>query len=195
MRSIFSIVEGHGEVDAVPALLQRLARLAHVEVKTPRPFRIKRDLLVKPGELERAVEFAARATTEEDLILVLIDGDDDPACALGPTLLDRAQKARPGRRISVVIAVREFEAWLAAAIDSLSGYRGLALAAERPSEPERMRDPKGWLTSLLPVGEPYSPTLDQAAMTKRIDITAARRAPSFDKLCRDVEAFFRAGVA
>ena len=41
-------------------------------------------------------------------------------------------------------------------------------------------------------GRSYRPTLDQAALTAAIDLAAARTAPSFDKLWREVVALLRA---
>ncbi len=38
----------------------------------------------------------------------------------------------------------------------------------------------------MPPGRSYRPTLDQAALTSVFDLDAARNAPSFDKLWRDV---------
>ena len=40
----------------------------------------------------------------------------------------------------------------------------------------------------MPPGRKYRPTLHQAALTHRFDMAAARAAPSFDKLWRDVTA-------
>jgi hypothetical protein len=59
---IAPIVEGHGDVLAVPLLIRRIAAeldptaFVHVE----RPIRRPRYTLVRPGELEQAVEVAAR---------------------------------------------------------------------------------------------------------------------------------------
>ena len=60
MIQVVGIVEGHGEVEAVPILLRRLAIDwdSTVAFRTPLPIRIHRNKLVKFGELERAVELA-----------------------------------------------------------------------------------------------------------------------------------------
>lgn len=52
------IVEGHGDVEAVPILVRRLARELDPDlaVETPRPIRVPKDRLLKTGELERHVE-------------------------------------------------------------------------------------------------------------------------------------------
>jgi hypothetical protein len=48
--AIIPIVEGHAEIGSIPVLLRRLGI-----VEVARPFRVKRNKVVKPGELERAV--------------------------------------------------------------------------------------------------------------------------------------------
>ena len=49
------IVEGHGEVEAIPVVVRRIAEqespLSIVQI--PTPIRISKDRLVKTGELER----------------------------------------------------------------------------------------------------------------------------------------------
>ena len=55
-----------------------------------------------------------------------------------------------------------------------------------PPEPESIRDAKGWLSKYHLGGRSYKETIDQAALTAVFDIDAARAAPSFDKLYRDM---------
>jgi hypothetical protein len=108
---IACIVEGHGEVEAVPILVRRIAERVDptLYIQARRPLRITRSQLVRAGELERAVELAARQVGRHGGILVLIDSDDDCPAQLGPQLLDRARKARNDLPIGVVLAKREFE--------------------------------------------------------------------------------------
>ncbi len=56
------IVEGHGDVEAVPILVRRIATLLDpvLALDLPPPLRVPRTKLLKPDECERAVEFAAR---------------------------------------------------------------------------------------------------------------------------------------
>ena len=125
--NLSAIVEGHGDVRAVPCLLRRIQQAVRpdLNLNVLRPWRVDRYKLVKPGEIERTVELAARKTPPPRAILILVDADDDPPCVLGPRLLARAGKARPDVPIGVVLAKREYEAWFLAAIDSISGRRGL----------------------------------------------------------------------
>lgn len=185
---ITCIVEGHGEVEALPILLRRLRdRISPgLSLEIPKPIRKPRSSIVIKEELERYVELAARQVEETDGILVLIDADDDLGCVLGPELLKVATSMRPDRQHSVVVALREYEAWFLAAAVSLRGKRGLALDLEPPDDPESVRDAKGWLTRHNVEGRSYKETLDQPALTAVFDIDAALRTSSFKKLYRDV---------
>jgi hypothetical protein len=188
--TIASVVEGEGEISALPILLRRLMYEAQVwDADIQRPFLIDRGRLVRPGGLEAAVEAQARRVPV-DLpggILVLIDADDDCPASLGPALLARARAARPDRRTAVVLANREFEAWFLASAPSLVGRAGLAEGLEVPADSESLRDCKGWLTHHRRDGVRYRPRVDQPALTQDMDLGLARaNSPSFDKLCRDI---------
>jgi hypothetical protein len=92
---IIPIVEGHGEVAAVPILLRRIAEALEVQgIQVGRPIRCQRQKLMKPGELERAVELAALKCGSDGRLLLLIDGDKDCPAELGPELLARARIVR-----------------------------------------------------------------------------------------------------
>ena len=81
MANIFSIVEGHGEVKALPILLRRLGAevIGLHAIKCFPPYRLARNKLLKEDELSRALAFAhnkPRATVGKKLILILMDADD-----------------------------------------------------------------------------------------------------------------------
>ena len=178
------LVEGHGESYAAPILVRRVAEALGAPCVVRSVLRQPRSAIIKPGELERAVTLLGNKVGNNGAVLVLIDADDDPACTLGPELLNRARTARPDRRVGVVLAVREYEAWFLAAAASLRGRRGLPADLEAPSTFEAIRDAKGWLGQRMPRG--YSPTADQPALTNLLDLELARRSPSFDKLVREL---------
>ena len=185
MIRIVAIVEG--EVKAVPVLLRRIgaavAPLAALDVA--RPIRVPRGRFLKGSGLEGYVSLAASRAGPDGRILVLLDANGDCPAELGAALLQRARAARPDLLIEVVLAKCEYEAWFIAAADSLRGTRGISNAANVPPDPESIRGAKEWLRARM--SGPYSPTADQAALTARFDMTAARRrAPSFDKMWRAV---------
>jgi len=188
---IAPIVEGHGECEAVPILVRRIA-LDIDPGFVPRilpPLRVPASRLLKEGEIERSVEFAARKLGGRGGIVVLVDCDWDDGCPAeeGPRLLQRARQARADLPISVILAKKEFEAWFLASAESLRGRRGLPADLENPPSPEEIRGAKEWLSSRMPRGMSYSETDDQPALTAVFDMHAARRSDSFDKCYRDIE--------
>jgi hypothetical protein len=186
---IACIVEGHGEVEAVRILIGRIAERVDptLSVNVKRPLRVTRSQLVRAGELERAVELAARQVGRQGGILVLIDSDDDCPAELGPQLLDRARKARGDLAIGVVLAKREFEGWFLASAESLRGKRGLPGDLAPPPDPESIRGAKEWIARHMIGGGTYSETLDQPALTAVFDLDqAAARSNSFDKCLREI---------
>lgn len=73
--------------------------------------------------------------------------------------------------------------------------RAVAAQASRVSDiGGGIQNAKGWLSAHRTDGLKYSPTVDQATLASAFDLAQARKAaPSFDKLCRDVEVLL--GVA
>jgi hypothetical protein len=183
------IVEGQGDVRAVPVVIQRIVHgIAPGLAIKIHPFRVPRTKLVKPGELERSIEIAARRVGRGGAIFVVLDSDDDDPKVLGPELLARARKVRPDRFVSVVLAKRELESWFLAAAESLRGHKGLPNDLQAPLDPESIRGAKEWLATRFEPRRRYIETVDQPALAKLFDLLQARRAPSFDKLFRDVQA-------
>jgi hypothetical protein len=189
--TIASVVEGHGEVPGLPALLHRIADDHTVRsLRTPPPFRRNKGTLVVPGGIEAAVQATAHRIGEAGGVLVLIDADDDRPGCRGPELLARARKARSDVPVSVVLANKEFEAWFLAGASSLAGHSGFPPDLAPPPQPESIRDAKGWLTAQRrrAGGQPYKPTVDQAPLARAFDMRQARAgARSFDKFWREVE--------
>jgi len=184
--SIACIVEGDGEVQAVPILLRRLAQeiRPRYAIDVPYPIRVPRDKLLKGGELERYFEMAVLKAAGGG-VLILIDADDPvegcPA-RLGPSILKRAQAIHSAVPVLVVIAKNEYEAWFLASAKSLRGQRGLRGDVEAPPDPEAIRGAKEWLRDRREDGRRYSETLDQPALTARFDLQLAQRAAAFNRL-------------
>jgi len=187
-RRIACVVEGHGDLEAVPIVVRRIAE--HIQppviVQVTAPLRTPRSKLVKPGELERAVEFAARRIGAGGVLIVL-DSDDDCPATIGPALLARAESVRNGFPIAVILAKSEFESWFVAAAESLAGIAGLPLGLQAPADPESIRGAKEWLTASMLGTRSYSPTLDQPVLARQFDLASACRADSFEKFHRETE--------
>ena len=185
MADIAVIVEGKGEVQAVPVLIRRIAQELDPRLvpKIARPIRVHRDRIVKEGELERYVNLATREGGAEARILILLDANGDCPAGLGPQLLTRARQARPDKRIQLVLAKCEYEAWFLASSESV-----VSGAPEPPADPEAIRGAKEWIRR----HQPYRPTVDQEPMTARFDMAQARRnAPSFAKIWRALESLLQ----
>ena len=182
------IVEGHGEVEAVPVLIRRVAAHLYPELAIiiPRPIRISRDKLLQAGGLEQWVEVVSVRVGTQGAIFVILDSDDDCPAELGPELLHRASRVQAGLPVAVVLAKCEFEAWFLAAAESLRGQRGLSDDVHPPNDPEAIRGAKEWLTYRMEGSKTYSETHDQPALTALFDIGQARQANSFDKCYRDI---------
>ena len=142
--------------------------------------------MLQPNELERVVELAARLAGPSGRILILLDADSDCPAQTAPELLRRANEARNDRTIRVVLAKTEYEAWFLAAADSIAGNCEIDTATTAPDDPESIAGAKEWLRQRMPAGRRYRETLHQSSLTAIFDLDAARNAPSFDKLWRDV---------
>ena len=177
------IVEGHGEVSALPVLLRRFRDEAEVwDVDIGRPIRRPRSRLVKEEEIQQAVRLAL-LQPDCGAVLILFDGESDCPADLGPTVQEWATAAAGGTPCCVVLAHREYEAWFLAAIESLRGRRGILLDAEPHSDPERPRGVKEQLEGRMEPAATYLETTDQPAFSALFSLPAAyRRSRSFRKL-------------
>ncbi len=190
MSSVVAIVEGDGEVQALPVLLRRMCECLTPEayVRVLPPIRVRRDkFLNKPAEFDRHVQLAALKCSNNGWILIVLDADDDCPVQIGQQVLERAKAAAPHRHISVVIANREYEAWFLASCKSLDGHRTFTWNQADTFDPEGPRDAKGWMRAHMNCGT-YRETTDQPAFSAVIDIPRAReRSRSFRKLCEEWE--------
>ncbi len=188
------IVEGQGDVKAVPVLVRRFQQALNPSVNliVKEPFRLPRSKLIKPGEFERALNITANYLALPRAILILVDADEDCPATLGPELVKKAQEARSDIQIGVVLAKHEFESWFLAAASSIAGCRGLSPGLPEISDPESIRGAKEWLSNGMPRSAKYKETIDQAALAAVFDIDLARkRSPSFDKCYREIEQLLK----
>lgn len=186
--NILPIVEGKSEVESVPVLLRRLLhQFEAYEVSIAHPFLIKRYKFVKEGELERSVKVALRVRKEISAVVVLLDADDDPPEALANDLAERVQRCSQ-LPFFVSIAAREIEAWFLGAKESLRAVRNIRNDAVSPSDPESIRDAKGYLSRNMAGSYRYISVDDQPALAAEFDISAARRkCTSFELFCSQLK--------
>jgi hypothetical protein len=187
MTNIISIVEGDGEVSALPILLRRLAEWKPATVMTHvlPPIRVRRDrFLNRDDEFRKQLLLAAAKCGEGGWILIVLDADDDCPATAGADIFNRANRIAPHRKISVVLANREFEAWFIAAATSLHGHRGFSMEENERTDAETLRDAKGWMRRHM--RGVYREILDQPAFSALLDLQLAHdNSRSFRKLCKE----------
>lgn len=190
------IVEGQGDEAAAPVLLRRLAAAAQAwGVLIARPHRRRRTQLVQRDSLQGAVRVALLRPGCAG-VMILFDADDDCPKELAPTLAAWAQEAAGTTPCAVVMANREYEAWLLAGVESLRGTAGIRADAAQHPDPESPRDAKSELESRMRPGFSYSPTVDQASLTASVDLVRAYRScRSFRKLVAAFGVFLAASGA
>lgn len=192
MKRLVCVVEGRGDVDAVPVLCTRIWEYLGVTtwIADPQSVRSPRSRLVDERQpsprrhaardgLEKAVLLARKR--RPDAVLVLCDQDDDCPATWGPDARNIMRRIVAG---TAVMAAREFESWL------LLGLSAEELARHGIESPERKRDAKKLMGRIIPR---YKPTVHQMALTRRADVRRIRsRSDSFDSLVRGLAAL--AGV-
>ena len=185
---IYPVVEGQGEVSAMPVLLRRLihdhASCYGVEIGSP--IRRKAYEFTREDAVKKAVLLAAMQTDCAGIIVVF-DGEDICPKEWGPQIQAWCQQAARNVPCQVVIAYREYETWFLSSVESLRGQSGIARDAVAPDDPERKRDAKGEIDRLMPSGSSYSPTVHQASFSAVFDLRQAhQRNRSFRKLTKCV---------
>jgi hypothetical protein len=155
MITVATIVEGFGEVRAVPVLLRRIAESHGIyDLRLPEPFRLSRTKLTGSGELGRACEIAASRVRGQGCVLAIADADDDCAVVLANQV--HANVPKLDIPFHVVIANREFESVFLAASASLVAS-GHFTARPDGADPESIRGAKDVVRRLMcgpPTGRP-----------------------------------------
>ncbi len=123
---IAAIVEGHGEMEAVPVLLRRYTQSMGLagRIDVDPVIRQSASKLCSKNELERVVEYAIQKMGGSGGILILLDSDGKCPAKLGPSLLGRVRQASRELPVSVVVAHHEFEAWFPGQVAALYEFGG-----------------------------------------------------------------------
>ena len=192
MPTIVPVVEGAGDVAALPELLGRILR-----ERFNRP-----DVIVAQGrsrvvtangrqKLESKLEnFLQHAQKKPqcDAILVLLDADDDCPVNLAQGLLERCKRLGLNCPVEIVCAHRSYESWFLASLDTIKGRGNIPDTAVLVQAAEDVSSPKQWLTDQMPRGRAYKETIHQASLSRSIDIGAAHHnSRSFRRLCHALE--------
>jgi hypothetical protein len=185
------IVEGHGEVPAVPVLIRRLAELMSIPfVEVGAPFRSKRSQLTQKDGLQTVI---GRAREEPGCaaILILFDADDDCPKEQAPMLLQWANEAAAPLPCAVVMATKEYEAWFLSSLEVLLQARGINPANPYDKDPEAKRDAKSELENRFGRDFNYIEKKDQPAFTALTDWELVhQRCRSFRKMSKETRRLF-----
>lgn len=213
---VVPIVEGHGEVECIRILLERLwyEELGGGALEVLAPIRKNQSDLVTENGLAKAVRIALEklrgegetSDSEPAWILILLDGDGECPAKLGPQLVGWARAVDERINVTCVVVNLEYETWFVAAAESLvtKGHLLLRPGERVPSDPEGQNLRKKWVEDrFVPRNKrehaspqstkagQYNPTQDQAAMTRVMDLRKCReRSPSFARFWREVQKCF-----
>jgi len=182
------IVEGDGEVTAVPALLRKILwQIPRYDIQVTRPKSANgRGNLTKEGGLEKFIRYSWK---ERDCgaILVLIDADKECPVTLARDLTRRVEAIGVLFPVVIVVAKRMYETWFVASIATIAGHLDLPEDLTPPPNPEEVPNPKAWIENHFPAGRAYKETQDQEAMTNLLDITLASSARSFQRMLNAID--------
>lgn len=174
------MVEGQGDREAVPLLLRLYlsGRQVYRDVLgKPIPCHGRGSATV-PGGIEG---YVATAATRPDCrgVLVVLDGEDDPVCELGPELVKRAQAVS---RVSVEICLAEacFEDWLYASAETLQ--IGLDQYDPRRRGQLKIKAALGKTKYVKPVWPPKLTARIDAAIARHRNRSLDRMLHRFDRL-------------
>ena len=194
MTPIYSIVEGEGEVKALPELLKKLRNSLSPDKQLyhhkKQPIRISRGKITqfKPDFINQLKAQNINSMRDNGWVLIVVDADDDCPVELARKIHNIASQHIPHGRISVVIPNKEYEAWFLASANSManqnlpSEHQSIALSGNL-SNVDNIKDAKGRITI---DGKSYSETGHQEILTKMIDVNIAEKnSRSFRKLCKE----------
>lgn len=197
--TIICVVEGQGEVHAVPRLVNRMLK----ELRRDRrlaadPTRVlctkDGDRIAAPFDEARklGIEWWVRRAAREKPagILVVVDAEERcvargiDAGAYARELRDRAAPHAGAIPLAVAVPHHEFEAWYLADFHSLRAHGYFPPDSQFPRwrEPERMSDCKGVLTDLI--GIRYRETVHQKYFANLVSLPLRapirRRSPTYE---------------
>jgi len=190
--SIASIVEGHGEVQALPVLLRRFQSIANPPepVDIQPPIRMHSESFFDLEKLARYLQIASADPADRHLILLVRDADE--ACPVQVSArIQGLLRDHAHLNILTVVTQTEYESWFLAAIPSIAGTRKLPSNLVRPENHDSIRGAKEWLSRHMGTSACYSETIDQPAFSATIDLDQARENPSFRRFQDRVLAFLR----
>lgn len=168
---ILPIVEGDGELNAVPLLLRNILYSNSIFGTEIMRAQKRGDI----GKVRKNFErFLEAAQIEGAAIIWTFDCDDDCAKDVHAEFTERAKGVYCPNPIRFCFFVREYEALFLACIETLRGALPIGENIQDWRDPETIRNAKGTISGLMPKGISYSPTIDQARLTALLDFARLR---------------------
>ena len=118
--NIATIVEGDGDVKAVPGLLRRILgeRLLRYDIQATK----SKPAHGKPNLLKKFEQFLQYAVIDNcDAILVILDADEECPVSEARTLANRATALNLTVPVAIVYAKNEYETWFIASLSECTG--------------------------------------------------------------------------
>jgi hypothetical protein len=181
MKRILPIVEGEGDLTAVPELIRRVAHDAgRFDLTVLQPHK-RGDL---PKVLQRLENDLRVAQLEGCPVLWVLDYDCETCTDLDRDLAKfrgRVADAMPTQRVEVAFMVKEFESLFLADHETTTAvFPDIPPDLEWPADPESVRGAKEWISKARPKGLAYKETMHQAKLAAQVDLARLRqRSPSF----------------
>lgn len=198
MSRILPIVEGEGDLRAIPELVRRILHdMGRFDVGIARPHR-RGDLPKVRGRFD---DFFRIALLENCPILWVLDYDCETCTDQArdiEELQSRAKQINLVAQCEFVFMVQEFESlFLADHETTRQVFSDIPADVNFPDDPESVRDAKGWISSARPKGLRYKPTQHQAKLAGQVDLCRLRkRSPSFRRFETAIHKLIRTeGVA
>lgn len=184
-RKLQLIVEGDGDVQAVPVLVRRILDAHEIfDVSLALPVQKRGDL---PKVKRRFSDFFQAATLENYPILCVLDFDCEfcnDVLAEEAEFRELANGIRPNYPFAACFIVKEYESlflWDEGTIRKV--FSRTKSNYVFPITPESVRDAKGELSLAQEKGWSYKPTVHQAKLSAQVDLALLRASsPSFQRL-------------
>lgn len=175
MKTLLPIVEGHGDIQAVPVLIRRILQhhnIFDVEVLNPHK---RGDLSKIKANFDNCFKMAIK---EKAAIIWIIDFDCatcDCVASESSQLYQRANAIYAGWPFRVAFMVKEFETLFLSEPDATrSILKEIPKATTFPENPEAIRGAKEWLSKAMPSGYAYKETVHQVKLSAVIDLDCLR---------------------
>ncbi len=193
MAKGYILVEGYGEVDAVPNLISRLCRDLDCLIPWTKPLRWPNlhQWEANRGGLQKGANFI-RTKPDAGALLILRDEDDACPKQLAPLVANQLRSLMLPFPVAYTLLHPEYEVLFLPCLQKMIGSFPDGRAGLEPTTRwdkdswEGRRGIKEWLSSQFPQGRSYKPTLDQLPMTRKIDLQTLRQVevPCFGTLER-----------